>query len=112
MALKIEDGATRASECAIAALLVRLGAIAADHPAAARRLNPPILSRRGARPARSAPPRRSTPAAPGSEPPPAACRAADCGSREAAMRRVFDMDDRARLPWRFHGRALGLFADG
>jgi L-asparaginase II len=48
VALKIVDGATRASECAIAALLVRLGAIAADHPAAARRLAPPILSRRGA----------------------------------------------------------------
>jgi L-asparaginase II len=48
VALKIEDGATRASESAIAALLVRLGAIAADHPAAARRLHPPILSRRGA----------------------------------------------------------------
>jgi L-asparaginase II len=48
VALKIEDGATRASECAITALLVRLGAIAADHPAATRRLHPPILSRRGA----------------------------------------------------------------
>ncbi len=48
VALKIEDGATRGSECAITALLVRLGAIAADHPAAARRLTPPILSRRGA----------------------------------------------------------------
>ena len=48
VALKVEDGATRASESAIVALLVRLGAIAADHPAAARRLNPPILSRRGA----------------------------------------------------------------
>jgi len=47
VALKIEDGATRASESAIAALLVRLGAIAADHPAAVRRLRPPILSRRG-----------------------------------------------------------------
>ena len=47
VALKIEDGATRASESAITALLVRLGAIAADHPAAARRLSPPILSRRG-----------------------------------------------------------------
>ena len=23
---------------------------------------------------------------------------------------VFDMDDRARLPWRFHGEALSLFA--
>ena len=32
VALKIEDGATRASECAIAAILVRLGAIAAERP--------------------------------------------------------------------------------
>ena len=48
VALKIEDGATRASECAIASLLVRLGAIDADHPAAERRLAAPILSRRGA----------------------------------------------------------------
>ena len=47
VALKIEDGATRASECAIAALLARLGAIAAENPAAARRLRPPVLSRRG-----------------------------------------------------------------
>ncbi len=47
VALKIEDGATRASECAIAALLVRLGAAEADDPAVARRLRPPILSRRG-----------------------------------------------------------------
>ena len=47
VALKIEDGATRASESAITALLVRLGAIAAGHPAAARRLRPPLLSRRG-----------------------------------------------------------------
>ncbi len=47
VALKIEDGATRGSECAIVALLARLGAIAADHPAAARRLNPAITSRRG-----------------------------------------------------------------
>ncbi len=47
VALKIEDGATRASECAITALLVRLGAIAADNPAAARRLRPPLFSRRG-----------------------------------------------------------------
>ena len=47
VAVKIEDGATRGSECAIAALLVRLGAIAADHPAVARRLAPAIASRRG-----------------------------------------------------------------
>jgi L-asparaginase II len=48
VALKVDDGATRASECAIAALLVRLGAVAADDPAVRRRLTPPILSRRGA----------------------------------------------------------------
>jgi L-asparaginase II len=47
VALKIEDGATRGSECAIAALLVRLGALPADHPALARRLHPAITSRRG-----------------------------------------------------------------
>lgn len=47
VALKIEDGATRASESAITTLLVRLGALAADHPAALRRLRPPILTRRG-----------------------------------------------------------------
>jgi L-asparaginase II len=47
VALKIEDGATRASECAIAALLVRLGVVAADDPAVRRRLDPPIASRRG-----------------------------------------------------------------
>jgi L-asparaginase II len=47
VALKIEDGATRASECAIAALLVRLRVIAADDPALARRLHPAIASRRG-----------------------------------------------------------------
>jgi L-asparaginase II len=48
VAVKIEDGAPRGSECAIATLLVRLGAIAADHPAALRRLTPPVLSRRDA----------------------------------------------------------------
>jgi len=26
------------------------------------------------------------------------------------MKRIFDMDDRARLPWRFHGEALALLA--
>jgi hypothetical protein len=26
------------------------------------------------------------------------------GARHAAMKRVFDMDDRARMPWRFFGR--------
>ena len=47
VALKIEDGATRASESAIAAILVRLGVLDRAHPAAHRRLDPPILSRRG-----------------------------------------------------------------
>ncbi|KAJ57403.1 L-asparaginase [Actibacterium mucosum KCTC 23349] len=42
IALKAADGATRASECAIAALLVRLGVLPADHPAVQRRMNPPI----------------------------------------------------------------------
>jgi L-asparaginase II len=48
VALKIEDGATRASECAITAILARFGAIDPRHPAAARRLTPDVLSRRGA----------------------------------------------------------------
>lgn len=47
IALKIEDGATRASECAIAAILVRLGVLDAGHPAARRRLNPELRSWRG-----------------------------------------------------------------
>ena len=38
IALKAADGATRAAECAIAALLVRLGVLQADHPAALRRM--------------------------------------------------------------------------
>lgn len=47
VALKVADGATRGSECAIAALLVRLGMVEADDPAVTRRLLPPIVSRRG-----------------------------------------------------------------
>lgn len=47
VALKIEDGATRASECVIAALLVRLGVLDAADPAARRRLAPPLVNRRG-----------------------------------------------------------------
>jgi L-asparaginase II len=47
VAVKIEDGATRASECVIAALMVRLGLVSAVDPAVARRLNPRITSRRG-----------------------------------------------------------------
>ncbi len=46
IALKISDGATRASECAIAALLVKLGVLDAEHPATRRVLNAPILNRR------------------------------------------------------------------
>lgn len=39
VALKIEDGATRASEAAMAAILVRLGVLSADHPMAKKRYN-------------------------------------------------------------------------
>lgn len=46
VALKITDGATRASECAIAAILVKLGVLEPDHPAATRLMNAPILNRR------------------------------------------------------------------
>jgi L-asparaginase II len=42
VALKIEDGATRASECAIAALLVRLGVAEAGHPMVQKRMNPAL----------------------------------------------------------------------
>lgn len=47
VALKITDGATRASECAIAAILVKLGVLEADHPATATYLNAPIRNWRG-----------------------------------------------------------------
>ena len=47
VAVKIADGATRAAECAIAALLVRLGLLAAEDPAVRRYLDAPILNRRG-----------------------------------------------------------------
>jgi len=40
VALKIEDGATRAAECAMAALLVRLGVADANHPSVLKRLRP------------------------------------------------------------------------
>lgn len=42
VALKIVDGATRASECAMAAILVRLGVLEAGHPDVKRFLNPEI----------------------------------------------------------------------
>ncbi len=46
VALKIVDGATRASECAMAAILVKLGVLDAAHPAAQARLNAPLPNRR------------------------------------------------------------------
>ena len=46
VALKIADGATRASESAIAAILVRLGVLDPRDPSALARLQPPLLNRR------------------------------------------------------------------
>ncbi len=42
VALKIVDGGTRGAECAIAAILVRLGVLDADHPATRKFMNTPI----------------------------------------------------------------------
>jgi L-asparaginase II len=47
IALKAACGTTRAAECAIAALLVRLGVLDASHPATLKRLNAPIKNWRG-----------------------------------------------------------------
>jgi L-asparaginase II len=47
VALKIADGATRASEAAMAAILVLLGVLDPAHPAALKRMRAPITSRRG-----------------------------------------------------------------
>ena len=47
IALKILDGGTRASEAAITALLVRMGALDAGHPVVGRYLSDPIRNRRG-----------------------------------------------------------------
>ncbi|THH35350.1 asparaginase [Aliishimia ponticola] len=47
VALKIADGTTRASECAIAAILVKLGVLDVDHPETRKYLDAPILNRRG-----------------------------------------------------------------
>lgn len=47
VALKISDGATRASECAITAILVKLGVLDADHPAAKSRLDAPMRNWNG-----------------------------------------------------------------
>lgn len=46
VALKITDGATRASECAIAAILVSLGILEPEHPATRKFMNAPVLNRR------------------------------------------------------------------
>ena len=46
VALKIDDGATRASECAIAQILVKIGALDPYHPEALAFTNGPILNRR------------------------------------------------------------------
>ena len=47
IAIKIDDGADRASAAACAALLIKYGALDPDHPLALRTLNGPILNRRG-----------------------------------------------------------------
>ncbi|KIN62978.1 L-asparaginase II [Sulfitobacter noctilucicola] len=47
IALKADCGTTRAAECAIAALLVKLGVLDAAHPATLKRLNAPIKNWRG-----------------------------------------------------------------
>ncbi len=47
LALKVADGATRAAEAAVTALLVRLGVLEAGDPAVLRRMRAPVLTRRG-----------------------------------------------------------------
>ena len=47
IALKAACGTTRAAECAIAALLVKLGVLNANHPATLKRMNAPIKNWRG-----------------------------------------------------------------
>jgi L-asparaginase II len=47
IALKAACGTTRAAECAITALLVRLGVLNANHPAAIKRMSAPIENWRG-----------------------------------------------------------------
>jgi len=47
VALKAADGATRAAECAIAAILVKLGALDPAHPAAIKRMAPVDTNWRG-----------------------------------------------------------------
>jgi L-asparaginase II len=45
--VKCADGATRAAEAVVAAILVRLGVLEAEHPVAARLMRGPITNRRG-----------------------------------------------------------------
>jgi len=47
VALKISDGATRASECAITAILTSLGVLEPGHPVVGHYMNAPLLNRRG-----------------------------------------------------------------
>jgi L-asparaginase II len=47
VALKAACGTTRAAECAITAILVKLGALDAKHPTAIKYMNAPILNRAG-----------------------------------------------------------------
>ena len=47
IALKIIDGASRASACVLATLLVELGVLNRNHPIAQKYLRLPILNRRG-----------------------------------------------------------------
>lgn len=47
VALKIADGATRGAECAIAAILIHLGVLDANHPLAQEYVNAPIRNRAG-----------------------------------------------------------------
>ena len=47
VALKVVDGGTRGAECAIAAILVKLGVLEANHPATLKRMNAPIRNWNG-----------------------------------------------------------------
>jgi len=49
VALKIADGNSRGAECAITAILVKLGVLEADHPATLKRMNAPIRNWVGTR---------------------------------------------------------------
>jgi L-asparaginase II len=46
VALKITDGATRASECAIASILVGLGVLDPEHPMTRKYRYAPLMNRR------------------------------------------------------------------